>query len=157
MSKRKGIWVVVSSPPWTFSNTSRVPLTVPAARPAGVASMTMVVGFFAGTGLSATLLPGALWAQAEGNPAKGVTLDMVIAAEKLAGVEFTDAQRQMLLEGVNVNLGRYAAFREIPLDNSLPSSLQFSPVLPGMSFDMRKRPMKASRPSLLKPRRLISA
>lgn len=108
------------------------------------------LGFFAGTGLTATLLPGALWAQTEGNPAKGITLDMVINAEKLAGVEFTQAQREMLMEGVNTNLGRYATFREIPLDNSVPSSLQFSPVLPGMKFDMQKRPMKASKPPVVK-------
>lgn len=108
------------------------------------------LGFFAGTGLTATLLPGALWAQTEGDPAKGITIDMVINAEKLAGVEFTEPQRQMLLEGVNVNLGRYATFREIPLDNSVPSALQFSPVLPGMSFDMKRRPMKASKPPVVK-------
>ena len=108
------------------------------------------LGFFAGTGLTATLLPGALWAQAEGNPAKGITIDMVIAAEKLAGVEFTDAQRQMLLEGVNINLGRYVSLREIPLDNTVPSALRFSPVLPGMTFETQRKPAKFSKPPMVK-------
>jgi Asp-tRNA(Asn)/Glu-tRNA(Gln) amidotransferase A subunit family amidase len=108
------------------------------------------LAFFAGTGLSATLLPGALWAQTEGDPAKSITVDMVIAAEKLAGVEFSDAQRQMLLEGVNQNHDRYVSLREIPLDNSVPSALRFSPVLPGMTFDTKARPMKLSRPPVVK-------
>lgn len=108
------------------------------------------LGFFAGTGLTATLLPGALWAQTEGNPTKGITIDMVIAAEKLAGVEFTAPQREMLLEGVNTNLGRYVSLREIPLDNSVPSALRFSPVLPGMTFDMQRRPIKMSKPPAVK-------
>lgn len=108
------------------------------------------LGFFAGTGLGATLLPGALWAQTANNPAKGITVDMVIAAEKLAGVEFNDAQRQMLLEGVNTNLQRYVSLREIPLPNSVPSALRFSPVLPGMTFDMQKRPARFSKSPVVK-------
>src|ERR1700754_588929 len=107
------------------------------------------LGFFAGTGLATTLLPGALWAQTEGNPAKGITIDMVIAAEKLAGVEFNDAQRKMLLEGVNTNLNRYVSLREIPLDNTVPSAMRFSPVLPGMTFDMQRRPAKFSKPPVV--------
>ena len=108
------------------------------------------LAFFAGTGLSATLLPGALWAQTEGKPVAGITRDMVIAAEKIAGVEFSDAQREMLLEGVNTNLNRYVSLRDIPLDNSVPSALRFSPVLPGMRFDMKKQPIRMSKAPVVK-------
>ena len=44
------------------------------------------LAFFAGTGLSSTLLPGVLWAQTEGSPTKTITVENVINAEKIAGV-----------------------------------------------------------------------
>lgn len=106
------------------------------------------LAWFAGAGLTSTLLPGVLWAQMEN--AQRVTTEMVKAAEKIAGLEFTDAQRQLLLDGVNQNLGRFEKMRQIPLPNSVPSCLRFSPVLPGMKFDAVRRPMKASKTAAVK-------
>jgi Asp-tRNA(Asn)/Glu-tRNA(Gln) amidotransferase A subunit family amidase len=111
------------------------------------------LAWFAGAGLTSTLLPGVLWAQMENAPR--VTLDMVKAAEKIAGLEFTDAQRQLLLDGVNQNLGRFEKMRQIPLPNSVPSCLRFSPILPGMKFDTARRPMKSSKaPAVKRPSNL---
>ena len=113
------------------------------------------LAFFAGTSLSSTLLPGVLWAQVEEKKAEGITLDMVITAEKIAGVEFTPAQREMLLDGVNENHARMLRLREIPLPNSVPSCLRFSPVMPGMEFDRVRRPMKPSKaPQVKRPANL---
>jgi Asp-tRNA(Asn)/Glu-tRNA(Gln) amidotransferase A subunit family amidase len=98
--------------------------------------------FFAGAGLSSTLLPGVLWAQAQDAPK--VTLEMLKAAETIAGLEFTDAERALLIDGVNQHLTHYRNLRAIPLPNSVPSSLRFSPVLPGMKFDMGRKPLKVS-------------
>jgi Asp-tRNA(Asn)/Glu-tRNA(Gln) amidotransferase A subunit family amidase len=100
------------------------------------------LAYFAGAGLSSTLLPGVLWAQAESAPK--VTLEMLKSAEEIAGLEFTDAERALLIDGVNQHLASYAKLRAIPLPNSVPSSLRFSPVLPGMKFDMARRPLKMS-------------
>lgn len=107
------------------------------------------LAFFAGAGLSSTLLPGVLWAQAQQTPqgTPMITLDMLIAAERIAGLEFTDAERQLLIDGVNQHLTHYERLRAIPLENSVPSSLRFSPVLPGMKFDTVRRPLKMSRPA----------
>ena len=106
------------------------------------------LAFFAGAGLSSTLLPGVLWAQAQEAPK--VTLDMLKAAEKIAGLEFTDAERALLIDGVNQQLTHYEKLRAMPLANSVPSSLRFSPILPGMKFDMTRRPVRVSRPAEFK-------
>ena len=70
---------------------------------------------------------------------------MLKAAERIAGLEFTDAQRELLISDVNDHLDHYEHLRKIPLANDVVSSLKFSPVLPGMKFDMLRRPMKASK------------
>jgi Asp-tRNA(Asn)/Glu-tRNA(Gln) amidotransferase A subunit family amidase len=51
-------------------------------------------------------------------PAQRITKEMMRQAEKLMGLEFTDAQEAMALGGVNRNLDAYEAVRkiEIPLD-----------------------------------------
>ena len=118
------------------------------------------LAYFSSVGLTSTLLPGALWAQAQPQEASAaaptqITLDMVKAAERIAGLEFTDEQRDELLAGVNQHLARYVRMREIPLPNSVPTSLRFSPVVSGMKFDMVKRPLKMSkRPYIKRPENL---
>lgn len=51
-------------------------------------------------------------------PAPRITKDMLHVAEKLIGIEFTDAQESMALAGVNRNLDAYETVRkiDIPLD-----------------------------------------
>lgn len=100
------------------------------------------VAFFAGLGLSSTLLPGVLWAQVQEKSAPKITKEMLVAAERIAGLSFTDAQREMMLEGVNGNLGFYEALRRVPLDVSDAPALRFSPILPGMKFDKRRLPFR---------------
>jgi Asp-tRNA(Asn)/Glu-tRNA(Gln) amidotransferase A subunit family amidase len=108
------------------------------------------LAFFASAGLSSTLLPGALWAQAQSQGANKITLDMLKAAETIAGLEFTDAERELLIDGVNQHLTHYQRLRAIPLANSVPSSLRFSPVLPGMKFDRTRRPMRMTLPHVVR-------
>ena len=103
------------------------------------------LAYFAAAGLSSTLLPGVLWAQTAQQQASKITLEMLKTAEVIAGLEFTDAERQILIDGVNQHLADYEKVRALPLDNSVVSSLRFSPVLAGMKFDTVKRPMKMSR------------
>jgi Asp-tRNA(Asn)/Glu-tRNA(Gln) amidotransferase A subunit family amidase len=108
------------------------------------------LAYFSSVGLSSTLLPGALWAQAQqGSPAAQpkITLEMLKAAEQMAGLDFTDAERDLLLDGVNQHLSRYEKMRTIALPNSVPSCLRFSPIVPGMTFDMARRPLRMSKAS----------
>jgi Asp-tRNA(Asn)/Glu-tRNA(Gln) amidotransferase A subunit family amidase len=77
-----------------------------------------------------------------------VTKDMLKQAEKLIGIELTDAQEAMALQNVSSNLDRYEALRKIdvPLDTE-PATL-FHPALPGRKFNAGPG---ESRPVKLKP------
>ena len=66
-----------------------------------------------------------------------VTKEMLQQAEKLIGIELTDAQEAMALANVSTNLDRYEALRkiDIPLDTE-PATL-FHPALPGRNCGSR--------------------
>ncbi len=65
-----------------------------------------------------------------------VTKEMLRQAEKLIGIELTDAQEAMALANASTNLDRYETLRkiEVPL-NTEPATL-FHPALPGQQFDV---------------------
>jgi len=67
----------------------------------------------------------ALW----GAVAGGGELDRetVTAAERLAGLELTDAERDLMLEGLDELRGDYAALREVELVNAVPPAFYFDP------------------------------
>jgi len=113
------------------------------------------IAYFAGLGLSSTLFPGVLWAQVQQRSAQKITKEMLIAAERIAGLNFTDAQREMMLLGVNGNLAFYEELRRVNLDVSDVPALRFSPILPGMKFDKRRLPFRPSIvPDLSRPENL---
>jgi len=102
------------------------------------------IEYFALSGLSSTLLPGVLWAKLQEQRAQKITLEMLRDAEEIAGLDFTDAQREMMLKGVNQNRDIYKELRQVDLDVSVPPAFRFSPILPGMRFDTVKRPFRMS-------------
>lgn len=59
-----------------------------------------------------------------------ITKEMVAAAEQIAGLEFTDPEREMMLRGLNQTLRSYAALHEFPLANSVAPALLFLPSPP---------------------------
>jgi Asp-tRNA(Asn)/Glu-tRNA(Gln) amidotransferase A subunit family amidase len=79
-----------------------------------------------------------------------ITPDMLKGAETIAGLNFTDAQRKLLLADVNLHLDQYEHLRQVLLANSVGPCLHFSPIVPGMKFDMTRRPMKKSDPPPVK-------
>jgi hypothetical protein len=81
------------------------------------------IGYFASVGLSSTLLPGVLWAQVQDAKAARITDAMLKDALAVAGLDFTDEQRQLMLTGVNQNLTRYADLRQIAIDPNLAPPL----------------------------------
>jgi Asp-tRNA(Asn)/Glu-tRNA(Gln) amidotransferase A subunit family amidase len=74
-----------------------------------------------------------------------VTKEMLHQAEKLIGIEFSDAEEAMALQNVNANLDRYEALRkiDIPLDTE-PATL-FQPALPGRRFNAKPVKFKLSK------------
>jgi Asp-tRNA(Asn)/Glu-tRNA(Gln) amidotransferase A subunit family amidase len=110
------------------------------------------IGYFTSIGLSSTLLPGVLWAKVHQQKAQRISKEMLTEAEKIAGLHFTEAQRDMMVEGVNQNLRRYDELRQIHLDVSVAPALRFSPILPGMKFDTKRLPFRMSKlPNVSRP------
>jgi len=80
------------------------------------------------------LMPGALMAVAQDSPR--ITLEMLQAAEKIAGVSFTNDERQAILARLNSAVGPLPGFEEllrVDLDGMQPAFV-FNPVLPGKTI-----------------------
>ena len=102
------------------------------------------LNYFSAAGLSATLLPGALWAQAQqsdGVPAPEFTQEMLQAALKLSGLEFADADQKAMLNGLNQSLVRYQEIRDLHIPNDVQPPFYFSPITPGMKVDRARSPL----------------
>lgn len=100
--------------------------------------------YFAGLGLGSTLLPGVLWAEA----VKGaeITAATIASAEELAGLEFTDAERAMMVDGLKTNQSRIAALHKVAISNSVAPALVFNPVPAGKTVPREpRRPMVRTR------------
>lgn len=89
------------------------------------------MGWFSAAGLGGTLLPGVLWAYAQ---QQEITKEVIVQAEKIAGLEFTDEQREEMLRGLNNNVRQWRELREVPLGNSVLPAVQFDPQLPGVPY-----------------------
>jgi len=124
------------------------------SRPTGAPSIACdrraFVGYFSALGLGGTLFPGARWArlqeQEEEEPT--ITSDMIADAEKLAGLEFTEEEREMMREGLDRNVRAYEALRELEIANEVPPALLFEPELPGVEVraDQSEPPLRLSSP-----------
>ncbi|MBV9772314.1 MAG: amidase [Gemmatimonadetes bacterium] len=83
----------------------------------------------AGLGLSGTLLPGVLWARvAEG---ADITPETVAAAAEIAGVEFDEAERKMMVDTLKQQEQQIEDLHKVALPNAVPPAVTFDPVLPG--------------------------
>ena len=88
------------------------------------------LAYFSSIGLGGTLLPGVLWAQAQ--EGQRVTKEMIAQAERIAGLTFTDQQREEMVRGLNRFAADYERLREYPLPNSVAPALYFDPQPPGV-------------------------
>jgi len=72
-------------------------------------------------GVGATLFPGALWAQSdEGRSA--ITAGMIDQAARLAGLEFSEPDRQRMIEGIRANLASFEELRSLTSSTSKPTA-----------------------------------
>lgn len=107
-----------------------------------------------GAGLTTTLFPGALWAQTQEGTAE-ITAQMIDHAARLAGLEFTQAQREQMLAGVRANLEAMHERRSIRIDQNVPPPLYFNPMVPGQRFDAPQQPFApGQRAAVERPSRL---
>ncbi|HVS63928.1 MAG TPA: amidase [Thermoanaerobaculia bacterium] len=93
------------------------------------------IAFFYATGLGGTLFPGALWArlqQENGESGAAITAEMIADAERVAGIELSEDEREMMLRGVERNLRSYEELRALRIPNEVPPALVFDPRMPGV-------------------------
>jgi Asp-tRNA(Asn)/Glu-tRNA(Gln) amidotransferase A subunit family amidase len=111
------------------------------------------VGYFSAAGLSSTLFPGALWAYAQQE--QRVTKQMIANAEKVAGLEFTEEEREEMLRGLEQNVEQWEQLRAVPLPNSVPPAVQFDAQLPGVPYPMAQvEPDPGPPPAVERPSKL---
>ncbi|CAI8035698.1 Glutamyl-tRNA(Gln) amidotransferase subunit A [Geodia barretti] len=102
------------------------------------------LGALSAAGLGSTLLPGALVAVAQ--DADVVTVEMLEAAQRLAGLQFTPDELQRLAERLNGAGDRrrdYETLRAANLGNSQQPAIVFNSVPPGMTLPAERGPQPA--------------
>jgi Asp-tRNA(Asn)/Glu-tRNA(Gln) amidotransferase A subunit family amidase len=88
------------------------------------------------------IFPAILFAQTNTNQ---ITRDMVIDAEKLLGLDFSDAKVDQMLPGLKEQLGHFRAERKFPLSNGVPPALSFNPIPVGMKWEKGHQKFRSSR------------
>ena len=73
-----------------------------------------------------------------------ISRDMLEHAEEIAGVRFSDEERELMLSGLNEQLQNYDSLRGVHLPNSVPLALRFDPRPAGFSIDDQRRPIRVS-------------
>lgn len=95
-----------------------------------------------GSLLIGILISSIFWVVFYNKGASEIQLRDIQSAEKIAGLEFTPAERDSLLDGVRLNLESYLELRELEIPNSVMPSIQFNPVLSGMHFNRVQYPVE---------------
>jgi len=113
------------------------------------------MAFLTGLGLGGTAFPAALWAlvQEQGT----ITRQTVACAEEIAGLQFTDAERDQMLRGLNANLEAYGKLRAISIPNEVVPALRFDPLLPGRQPAVVRREPRRTRRAVARPANLEEA
>jgi len=109
--------------------------------------------YFSSIGLGATLLPGALLAQAQDAPQ--ITLGMVDEAARVAGISLAPDAEKKIAEALSRKgglLANYQALREMKLGNDTPPAIIFNPLLPGMKMPQARGVFRYSKPRVAKPK-----
>lgn len=107
-------------------------------------------------GLSATLLPGVLWAKVVAG--EEITTASIAAAAEVAGVELSEEDRALMLDGLKRQTALLSVLHGVPLENAVAPALVFSP-LPraGAVPQDAQRPIVMSRSEDRAPARPLGA
>src|SRR6476646_9485759 len=93
-------------------------------------------------GLTASLLPGVLWAMADQK--HKITREMIDNAAAIADVPIADEYKDMMLEDLNSYTEGFDAIHALHIKNEVAPAVIFDPVLPGTKFETERRPIKIS-------------
>ena len=103
-------------------------------------------------GFGSTLMPEALTIAAQ--DADVVTIEILEAAQRIAGVSFTPAEQQAILTRVNAASGQmagFAALRSANLGDDVQPAIVFNPMPPGKVLAARTRGLVRRAPDVARP------
>jgi len=115
------------------------------------------LAYFSATGLTATLLPGALWAQVQQSEGEAVTPQMLKDALALSGLNFSEEDQKAMLQGVNQNLTRFEEIRRVKIPNDVSPPFHFSTIVPGVKVNRTREPLRFTTPAVKRPANLEDA
>lgn len=113
--------------------------------PTPARSRRAFIEYFASIGLSTTLLPGILWAQT--SRGEEITAATIADAAELAGLQFDDDERTMMVAGLTQQEKQLATLHGLTLTNDVVPAVHFNPVLPGMTVEKGGKKIVRSTPS----------
>lgn len=73
-----------------------------------------------------------------------ITKQIIESAEKIIGLEFTEAERDSMIDGLNSNLKNYQNIRKTAIPDDVIPAVQFNPIPPGMEFETKQQPLRFS-------------
>ena len=76
---------------------------------------------------------------ADQTSAPELTREMIANAEKLVGLNFSDAKRDSMIEGLKDHLASYQNIRKVNLANNIPPALALNPIPVGMKFETARK------------------
>lgn len=94
-----------------------------------------------------SLVLGAFITKVIDNPP--ITLEVINQAEKILGLDFTDAEADSMINDLNDNRKDFESIRKIPLNNNVAPALYFNPLPVGFEFEKTYLPFKASQIGLV--------
>lgn len=113
------------------------------------------VAYCSSLGLSGTLFPGALYAQAaevaEDTDDPVITTDIIKAAEVIAGLSFSEEEREMMVDDLNDRLEDFEAIRALEMPNEVLPAFVFQPQMVGPAPPPDEGPLDWSPPEVTRP------
>jgi len=77
-------------------------------------------------------------------PVPSITTVDIAGAERLIGLQFSEAKRDSMLDGLNDQRENYSRIRRVSLPNSVVPAIQFNPIPPGTTFRQVRKHFVAS-------------
>ena len=76
--------------------------------------------------------------------AQNITKENIENTESIIGLQFTDAERDSMLQSLEDQKINYKKIRDVELKNSVPPSILFNPIPVGFTFPKEQNPIKFS-------------
>ncbi|MDH3267472.1 MAG: amidase [Ignavibacteria bacterium] len=81
---------------------------------------------------------------------QSITKENIENADRIIGLEFTDAERDSILSSLDSQFVNYKHIRAIDLNNNVPPAIQFNPIPAGFEFPKEQKPITFSSYSYVK-------